>query len=181
MAATEPTPSVGIHLEDVAAHGAFQVVDVLGRGEHVEVQAGTALAVDIDGVALVEVDAPGDVLGFPSQAFVAGGELHGGAHGIVAAQALDGGLIAVGDGHDAGLAGGEIDLEDEFVVLAVAIEIVGLGGKFGGLEDARVVGEIGGVGGDDDGVAGVEGGVDALELRHRQDDVFACAPGGRDS
>ena len=129
----------GVHLENVAAHGAFQVVDVFGRGEHVEVEAGTALAVDIDGVALVEIDAPGDVLGFPSQAFVAGGELHGGAHGILAAQALDGGLIAIRDGHDARLTGGEIDLEDEFVVLAVAIEIVGLRGKFGSLEHARIV------------------------------------------
>ena len=62
--------------------------------------------------------------------------------------------------------------KSEFVVLAVAIEIVRLRGKFGSLEDARVVGEISGVGGDDDGVAGVEGGVDALELRDRQDDVL---------
>ena len=167
----------GFHLKNVAAHGAFQVVDVLRRGEHVEVEAGAAFAIDIDGVALVEVDAPGDEVGFPAQALIAGGELHGGARGIRAAEALDGRLIAIGDGHDARLGGGEIDLEDELVELAVAIEIVGLGGEFGGLEEARVIGERGGIGGHNDGVGGIEGRVDALELRHRQDDVLGARNG----
>jgi hypothetical protein len=49
----------GIHLEDVAAERAFQVVHVLRRGEDIQVETGAAFAVDIDGVALVEVDAPG--------------------------------------------------------------------------------------------------------------------------
>src|SRR5260370_23594977 len=97
----------GVHLENVAAHRAFQVVHVLGRGEHVEIEAGTAFAVDIDGVALVEVDAPRNVLGFPPQALVPACELHGGAPRVPAAHALEGRLVAITHYHESGLARGE--------------------------------------------------------------------------
>src|ERR1035437_1324843 len=112
----------GIHLEYVAAERAFQVVHVLWLSEKVQVETGAAFAVDIDGVALVEVDAPGNVLGFPSQALIARVELHGSTRGIFAAQSLDGGLVAIRDGHDARLPGAEIDLGDAFVELTVAIQ-----------------------------------------------------------
>lgn len=95
------------------------MVDVLGGGEEIEVEAGAAFAIDIDGIALV--DTPGDVIGFPAEAFVAKGELHGGTGGVCRASGLDGGLVAIGDGDDARLGGGEIDLEDEFVEFAAEL------------------------------------------------------------
>ena len=117
-----------IHLEHVAAHRRFQVVDVLGPREHFQVEAGTPLAEHIDGVTFVEINAPGGEIGLPAEAFIACSEARGRARWIGRAQPENGGLIAIRYGDDARLARRERNLKYQLVEFAVAIQVVRLGG-----------------------------------------------------
>src|SRR5216684_4268141 len=58
---------------NVATERRFQVVHILGRPEHLEIEPRTALPVQVNRVPLVEVNPPGGLFGFPPRAFVSGG------------------------------------------------------------------------------------------------------------
>ena len=151
------------------------MIDVFGRAEHFQIESGPALAPEVNRVPLVEVDTPRHRLRLPTQPVELQCELGVRARRVVGAKALHRRRVAVCDADDARLPRLQINLESYLVVLAVAVEVVGLRRQFGCLQRARVLFEHARVRGRNYAVAGTEVGRDALQFGDADDDVLALA------
>src|SRR5260370_27875422 len=124
------------------------MVGILRRGESFELQRETALAVQINGIARIKVDAPCIELRLPAGSLDLGGEQGIRLFGIVITKPENSVSVAICDGNNASLVRLEINLESQFVGFVVAIELIHRRRQLGGLQGSgayRQRGRIAGV------------------------------------
>src|SRR5207248_1533092 len=109
---------------NVATQRRLPMIDVFRSTEHFQVQTRTALAPNIDRVALVEIDSPGGRFGLPTESIEFHREFCRGPFWIIAAQALNRGRLAVSNRDNPRLLGFQINLKSKFVILVIAVQIV---------------------------------------------------------
>ena len=151
------------------------MIVVFGRAEEFQIESGTTLAVKINRVALVEVDAPRCGLRLPSHAFKFLCELGVRALRVIASQPLNRRRVAVSNRHDAHLLRLQINLKSYLVEFPVAIQIVRLRRHFRCRERARVFFKRCSTRDGHDHIARSEIRRDAFQFRYADDHIFLLA------
>src|SRR5260370_3546980 len=148
------------------------MVGILRRGESLQLQRETALAVQINGIARIKVDAPCIELRLPAGSLDLGGEQGIRLFGIVITKPEDSVSVAICDGNNSGLVRLKINLESQFVGFVVAIEVIHLRRQLGGLQGSGVFRQRGCIAGGNDQRTSLPIATNLAQLRQRYDDVL---------
>src|SRR5260370_38124435 len=143
------------------------MVGILRRGESCELQRETALAVHINGIARIKVDAPCIELRLPAGSLDLGAEQGLRAVGIVITKPENSVSVAICDRNNASLVRLEINLESQFVGFVVAIEVIPLRRQLGSLQGGGVFRQRGRIAGGNDQRTGVQVGSNLTQFRQR--------------